>query len=135
MTSSLPRVAFDSAQLCERLQDMPSVDLDELPFGVIGFDAQGLVARYNRYESTAAAFPADTVMGQHLFIELAPCLNNYLIAGRFEDAAQQHEPLDETMPYVLTFRMRPTRVRLRLLASPAHALRFILVLRATGGAS
>jgi len=33
------------------------------------------------------------------------------------------------MPYVLTFRMRPTRVQVRLLAQPEASLRFILVLR------
>ena len=74
-------------------------------------------------------FDPKVVVGQHVFVELAPCFNNYLVATRFEDAAAANEALDETMPYVLTFRMRPTRVQVRLLAQPEVSLRFILVLR------
>ena len=28
-----------------------------------------------------ANFKQDEVLGQHVFVELAPCLNNYLVAG------------------------------------------------------
>jgi hypothetical protein len=62
-------------------------------------------------------------------------LNNYLVAGRFEDADAQGEALDEVMLYVLSFRMRPTRVSMRLIARPGAPLRFVLVQRHTGAAS
>jgi len=74
-------------------------------------------------------------MGQHAFVELAPCLNNCLVAGRFEEAQDQAQALDETLPYVLSFRMRPTRVQMRLLSSPDQPLRFILVQRQTSATS
>lgn len=122
-------LAFDTPGLCALLSDVPAEDLDALPFGVIGFDASGHIQRYNAYESKAAMFDPKTVIGQHVFVELAPCFNNYLVATRFEDAAAASEALDETMPYVLTFRMRPTRVQIRLLAQSDQGLRFILVLR------
>lgn len=120
---------FDSPHLFDALCGMPGPELDLLPFGVIGFDAQGIVQRYNAHESRMAHFEVATVLGQHVFIELAPCLNNYLVAGRFEEAQDQGQPLDETLPYVLSFRMRPTRVQMRLLSRPDQALRFILVQR------
>ena len=129
MSLATPTLDFDSPGLCDRLQDLPTDALDALPFGVIGFDAAGHIARYNRYEVDAAMFERDAVIGQHVFVELAPCFNNYLIAGRFDEAAEQQQVLDESLPYVLSFRMRPTRVRLRLLADPALAWRFVLVLR------
>ncbi len=124
---------FDSEQLCQMLNDLPAEALDELPFGVIGFDAEHTVVRYNRHESQAAKFPVSEVLGQQVFVELAPCLNNYIVALRFEVAAQQSQPLDAVVPYVLTFAMRPTRVRLRLLSDPALALRFVLVQRQVSG--
>lgn len=120
---------FDDQALAGRLRELSPTELDELPFGVIGFDDQGLVACYNRYESVAASFTPQDVLGKHVFIELAPCFNNFLVAGRFEASQEAGEPLDEQLPYVLTFRMRPTRVRLRLLSEPGTDLRYILVER------
>jgi photoactive yellow protein len=120
---------FDSPRLLDTLKGMPAEQLDELPFGVIGFDAQGVVQRYNAHEAMMANFEVASVLGQHVFVELAPCLNNYLVAGRFEEAQEQGQALDEILPYVLSFRMRPTRVQMRLLSSPDEALRFILVQR------
>lgn len=118
--------------LLRHLHDASPQALDRLPFGVIGFDASGTVVRYNAYEAEAAQFSADAVIGQHVFIELAPCLNNYLVAGRFDETLGAGSVLDESLPYVLTFRMRPTRVQMRLLADPAQPLRFLCIQRTAG---
>lgn len=124
---SVPR--FDDAGLAAWLDQADDAALDALDFGAMGFGRDGRIRRYNAWESRAAGFPVAEVLGQDLFVELAPCLNNYLVAGRFEDSATGGQPLDETLPYVLTFRMRPTPVRLRLLARPGDACRWVLVLR------
>jgi len=52
-------------------------------------------------------------------------MNNFMVAQRFEDEPE----LDATLPYVLTLRMRPTRVRLRLLATSGTTRRYILIER------
>lgn len=135
MNTTTKPVEFGYGPLLDWLHTRSDAALDELPFGVIGFDHDHRVRRYNRTESTLAHFPAHEVMGQHVFVELAPCLNNYLVAGRFEEAKESSQGLDITMPYVLTFRMRPTRVRMRLLAAPDQALRYILIDRLPGGAT
>lgn len=129
MNGLLNTLTFDSDDLLSRLEAMSPEQLDEVNFGIIGFDATGLVRRYNAHEAQMALFDREDVLGQHLFIELAPCLNNYLVASRFEDALATPEPLDEQLPYVLTFRMRPTRVRIRLLASPGVDMRYVLIQR------
>ncbi|MDB5821030.1 MAG: photoactive yellow protein, partial [Rhizobacter sp.] len=106
------------------------VELDALDFGVIAFDAKGIVRRYNRFESEAAGLSSDRVVGHHLFQVVAPCMNNFMVAMRFEEAAEAVAPLDATIDYVLTLRMRPVKVKLRLLAgADASALRFLLVQR------
>ena len=86
---------------------LAEADIDELAFGVIGFDAGGVVRHYNRTESQAAGLSADRVVGHHLFEVVAPCMNNFMVAQRFEDAQADGRALDETIPYVLTLRMRP----------------------------
>lgn len=126
MSTTTQGLSFDDPQLLERLSRVSDAELDDAPFGVIGFDSSGHVRRYNRYEAQAARFKKDDVIGQHVFIELAPCMNNYLIAGRFEETPTGHT-LDAVLPYVLTFRMRPTKCRLRLLQAEPGGLRYIVV--------
>lgn len=124
-----PAPAFDTPRLVERLDALPETALDDLDFGVIGFDAANVVRRYNAYESRAAGLSSARVLGHDLFTAVAPCMNNYLVAQRFEDAAAEGSELDATIDYVLTLRMRPVKVRLRLLAAPAADHRYVLVQR------
>jgi photoactive yellow protein len=124
-------VAFSDPDLCSHLARAADSDLDALDFGVIGFDASTRVQRYNRFESNAAGLSPQRVLGYPLFTMVAPCMNNFLVAQRFADAAAQGAPLDTTIDYVLTLRMRPVKVKLRLIATPGAAMRHVLVLRST----
>jgi hypothetical protein len=56
-------------------------------------------------------------------------MNNFMVAQRFEDAEDDGTVLDATIDYVLTLRMRPVKVALRLLAAPGSAIRYVLVQR------
>lgn len=99
--------------------------LDALSFGVVGLDASGRTQAYNTYESQLAGLSRESVLNEEFFLIIGVCMNNYLVAQRFED-----EPtLDATLDYVLTFRMRPTPVKLRLLQQPGSRLHYILVRR------
>lgn len=122
-------MAFDEVELPERIGVLTSGDLDLLEFGVIGFDDEGRVREYNQHESSMAGLTRERVLGRLLFTEVAPCMGNAMVAGRFSRAAADGEALDATLDYVLTLRMRPVRVRLRLLAQPGSPLRFLLVQR------
>ena len=128
----LPGVAHDDPDLDLRLAEMDDAALDRLSFGVIAFDATGAVRRYNRFESTAAGLSPQKVVGHDIFTVVAPCMNNFMVAQRFEDARDQGTVLDETIDYVLTLRMRPVKVRLRLLSRPGADLRYVLVRRHFG---
>ncbi len=88
---------FDNVPLAD-LNAATRETLDALPFGVIGFAADGRVTVYNAFESAGAGLRAANVLGRHLFDEVAPCMNNFMVAQRFEDEAT----LDATLPYVLT---------------------------------
>ena len=98
---------------------------DPLPFGVVGITKDGIVAVYNATEARMAGLDAEAVVGVPFFEAIAQCMNNFMVAQRFEDEPE----LDEIIPYVLTLKMRPTRVRLRLLASPSVKLNYILIER------
>jgi photoactive yellow protein len=102
-----------------------SAFLDTLTFGVVGLDAAGRTQVYNVTESRNAALSRESVIDEEFFLTTGICMNNFLVAQRFED-----EPvLDVTLDYVLTFKMRPTPVKLRLLKQPGGRLHYILIQR------
>ncbi|NMM28951.1 MAG: phosphonate transporter [Glaciimonas sp.] len=122
-------ISFSQPDLNDRLATLSADGLDQLDFGVIGFDSETVVRRYNEFESKAAGLTSQRVLGHPLFTVVAPCMNNFLVAQRFEDAVEIGTALDMTIDYVLTLRMRPVKVVLRLLAAPRAAMRYLLVNR------
>jgi photoactive yellow protein len=122
-------VAFEQNELLLELARTTDIELDIFEFGVIGFDAETVVCRYNAFESKVAGLSVSRVVGHPLFTIVAPCMNNFLVAQRFADAAASGDELDEVVDYVLTLRMRPIKVKLRLLAGAASDLRYVLIQR------
>ena len=122
-------LAFTDTGLLDHLLHSSDAELDELAFGVIGFDADGLVRCYNAFESRLAGLSPHRVLGHPLFTMVAPCMNNFMVAQRFEDALASGTALDATVDYVFTLRMRPAKVTLRLLSDPSNALRYVIVHR------
>ena len=108
-----------------RLERLTGEEVDMLPYGVVGMNTDYLVEVYNNIEARLAGLPAGSVMGSHFFRSTAQCMNNFMVAQRFEDEAE----LDSIIDFVLTFRMRPTVVRLRLLQGAAASRRYVLVER------
>lgn len=115
---------FESVTLDE-LTAMDDAALDSLPFGVVGLDRHGVVEVYNATEASRAGLKQRNVIGAAFFDMIAQCMNNFMVAQRFEDEPQ----LDAIVPFVLTLRMRPTPVRLRLLAAPDGPRRYIMIER------
>lgn len=122
-------LSFAAPGLHGQLAQLSPEQLDRLDFGVIGFDADTVVRQYNQTESEAAGLSPSRVVGQPLFTNVAPCLNNFMVAQRFEDAQDEGAALDDTIDYVLTLRMRPVKVKLRLLAGAGSNQRYLLVQR------
>lgn len=129
MTTALSPVRFDQPDLPALIGSLSAEELDELEFGVIGIDSDSVVRLYNSTESKMAGLSRDRVVGNPLFTVVAPCMNNYLVAQRFEDAKAAGEPLDVTIDYVFTLKMRPSKVKLRLISTPGASHRFVVVLR------
>jgi photoactive yellow protein len=124
LAETITDATIETLTLAE-LQTMSPDALDHLPFGVIGLDSSEMTKVYNATEARMAGLSPDTVLGSSFFIAVAQCMNNYLVAQRFKDEPE----LDAVIPYVLTLRMRPTPVRMRLLASKSAPLRYILIER------
>ncbi|WP_404381924.1 hypothetical protein [Caenispirillum salinarum] len=118
-------MTFDDPDMLRWLESAGEADLDALDFGVIGIGPDGAVSHYNTWEVEAAGISRDWAAGRDFFNEVGLCMNNFLVAQRFGD-----EPaLDAFVDYVLTFRMKPTRVTLRLLQHPDSPTRWVLIRR------
>ncbi len=124
MGVSLKEASFEAVALSD-LDTMSVDERDALPFGVVGFEADTIVQSYNATEARMSGLDPATVIGVPFFDAVAQCMNNFMVAQRFEDEPE----IDDIIPYVLTLRMRPTRVRLRLLAAPETPRRYILIER------
>jgi photoactive yellow protein len=127
--SAVLTLAFHTDHMHGALDRLGDAEFDALPFGAIGMDKEHIVRRYNATESHLAGLSPNKVLGHPLFTVVAPCMNNFMVAQRFKDAADSGASLDATIDYVLTLRMRPAKVKLRLLASADRDMSFVLVHR------
>jgi len=109
------------------LDEASDAELDEMSYGVIGFDAEGKTRRYSAYESRLSGLKQEQVIGRHFFEEVGRCMNNRMVARRFDNALAKDEPLDCVIDYMLAFRSQLTPVKLRLLSQPGAPLRYLLV--------
>ncbi|MCW6512916.1 hypothetical protein [Lichenifustis flavocetrariae] len=117
-------LGFSQVSLME-LDCLDPATRNALPYGIVGLSADGFVEVYNDTESRLAGLSQDSVIGTHYFSTTAQCMNNFMVAQHFEDEAT----LDLTIDYVLTLRMRPTPVRLRLLKGSGSPRDYILIQR------
>ncbi len=115
--------------LLTRLDEASDADLDALPYGVIGLDADGKVCRYSTFEARMAGLEREQVLGRHFFDEVGRCMNNSMVARRFDNALASGEALDCILDYVIAFKTQLTPVKLRLLSDPAARLRYLLIHR------
>ena len=121
----MTKINFDSPNALAWLEAASTQELDTLPFGAIRMAPGGLVTAYNTWESSMAGLSKERVLQRSFFADVAPCMNNYLVAERFHS-----EPaLDVLLDYIFTLRMTPTPVKLRLLKSPAVQHMYLLVSR------
>jgi photoactive yellow protein len=118
---------YDQPNMLQVLDSLSEADLDLLTFGVIHIDHHCTVLRYNRYEALKVGLDAHRVIGKNFFSKVAMCMNNFMVALRLEDAFAAGASLDVSMDYVLTGKLKPTSVKLRLLTAPEPSRGYVLI--------
>lgn len=114
---------FESPAIIEWLVESTDEVKECVPFGIIGFTNDNSITCYNKIESEYSGYSKEFVIGKNLFLEVAPCMNNYLVALKFAELNE----LDEVIPYILSFKVKPVSVHLRLLKK--GELNYILIKR------
>jgi photoactive yellow protein len=116
-------LSFNHPELHSILDRASPVELDDMNFGVVRLNAESRVVHYNVWEARLSGLSQAQVEGRRFFVDVAPCTNNYLVAERFGTERE----LDAMVDYVFTYRMRPTKVILRLLRSSSREWSYLLV--------
>jgi photoactive yellow protein len=105
------------------LGELDCADLDDLDFGVIRMNSAGEVVDYNTAESRISGLSPEQVIGKRFFEEVGLCMHNFMVGHKYDETGE----VDELVDYVLTLKMAPTPVTLRILKSSAAQFRYLLV--------
>lgn len=105
-------------------------ELDALPFGVIGLDAEGVILRYNLYESRLARLDRNQVIGRRFFGEVAPCTRGEGFEGRFRRFVASPTGEVERFDYLFDFKFGAQRVVVEMVRA-RHAARYYLLVNRT----
>ncbi len=82
--ASLPD--FETKKLAEALEALTADEIDQLPFGVIAIDPQGVVQVFSKIEAKLSGYGARPAIGKVFFTDVAPCMNNAHFKGRIDKA-------------------------------------------------
>ena len=110
---SMQATTFVDDEVLSNLGGLSRAQVDALPYGAVKVDEEGTVLLYNRYESELAGVEPSDAEGQIFFTEVAPCTNNRMFFGKFEEGVEAGE-LDEVFNYTFTYRMSPTLVSIHM---------------------
>ncbi len=116
---------FTDPGLFDWLNSATVIELDTAPYGVIAMSLDGTVEAYNLAESKLAGLTPERVIGKNFFSSVAPCTNNFMVAHRF----QTETDLDAVIDYVLTLRMMPKKVHMRMLRRHDASRMFLVIQR------
>jgi photoactive yellow protein len=116
---------IDQSSLLDDLEKADCQALDAADFGIVRMRTDGTVIAYNTYESRLSGLSSASVVGKCFFTDVAPCTNNFMVAERFNESGA----LDVEMNYVFTYRMKPTKVWLRLLRRAAATEQYLVTLK------
>jgi photoactive yellow protein len=115
---------FKQEDLFEALEQYDAKDFNDFGYGVVRMDRSGGIKAYNSYNSDLASDANKDVIGQNFFTQVAPCTNNFMVAEKYNDFGTE---LDETLDYILTYRVKPAQVTLRMLAKSSSENQYLLI--------
>ena len=113
MASSSPASIKDLSSVIDTMTER---ELDQLPHGAIQLSPEGIVLRFNEYESKLSNMKKDSVVGKNFFKEVAPCTDVQKFFGRFRIGVAV-KSLHSTFRYHFAFRQNPRDVTVTLFYS------------------
>lgn len=104
---------FDTPRLAAAIEALTAEQIDQLPCGVIGLDAAGVVRVYNATEARLSGYGSRQACGRRFFVDVAPCMDNAYFKGCIEHALRAGA-LDITFSFVGDFADRNRELTVRV---------------------
>lgn len=104
---------FIEDSILNNLDQLTYEQLENLPFGVIELDDNGIVKFFNNTESSNTGVSKSDAQGKNFFTEVAPCTNNFIFKGSFKNGVENND-MNLLFPYTFTYKMKPTHVKIHL---------------------
>lgn len=119
-------MSFVTAEIDSKLAGLSRADADFADFGIVKVDDEGKIELYNHYEAELAGVTPAAAEGRNFFTEIAPCTNNKLFFGRFQNGVA-NDQLDTEFNYTFTYKLRPTNVAVHMKRDKATGSNWIFV--------
>lgn len=87
----------------ENLLQLGPADYDRLPFGFITVDRDGVIQRFNAFETAYSGMREEDVLGRSFFQDVAPCTSVRDFEGRFRSMIEGGEDGVARFRYVFRF--------------------------------
>lgn len=123
-------LSSSETQLFIRSSQVDTVDdseLDTIDFGVVALDADGVVLRYNLYESRLARLDRNQVLGRNFFTDVAPCTRCEEFEGRFRHVVATGDRVQ--FEFLFDFRFGAQKVAVEIISIPGGDRYYLLINR------
>lgn len=121
-------LTFGSESLEHALSELTEGQLNDLAFGAIELDTDGRVLQYNEAEGQITGRDPQAMLGQHFFLEVAPCTQDSEFCGRFDEALK-YGSINVIFEYVFDYQMAPTKVKVHMYKRREETSVWVLVKR------
>lgn len=111
------------------LDSLSDAQLDTLSFGVVALNEEGVVQRYNLYESRLARLDRRQVLGRHFFNEIARCTRRPIFEGQFIEMVRSHGQRVAPFSFLFDFAFGAQDVSVEMVRSGSHELIYIIINR------
>jgi len=119
-------MSFVTAEIDSSLATLSREQADMADFGIVKVDDEGKIELYNKYEAELAGVTSAAAEGRNFFTEIAPCTNNKLFYGRFQNGVAADE-MDAEFNYTFTYKLQPTNVAIHLKRDKASKSNWVFV--------
>lgn len=106
-------IQFGSDDIENKLSQMSDSQLNDIAFGAIQLDKQGIILQYNAAEGAITGRDPKQVIGKSFFREVAPCTNSPQFKGRFDEGVR-NDNLNTMFEYIFDYEMKPTKVKVHM---------------------
>ena len=123
-------VKFGSENIENVLAKMNEKQIDNLAFGAIQLDKDGVILIYNATESEITGRKPEDVIGKNFFREVAPCTRRPEFYGKFKEGVAKGE-LNTLFEYEFDYKMNPVKVKVHMKKALVGDTYWIFVKRIT----